>query len=304
MNYQLFSEKMRDSLPSPLYNFVERYLFQLKAISNKSLANEKMGIDKFRIEYGSIESISLLHDTLDVRIATDTNKRYNITWSKEDRTIMSISFPIQYELILGLKKTDIENSLKERLQSYSPHSTSYTIDERSLTATIQKDFFIERKGIYQIESMRADHYYIKNKSGYSLLADANNPIESLANLVTTGQVDNNIKLTIIQKKYGNKQDTIHSTLNTWISFCQEEGCIPYFGIEAYDGTNIHANVIMENKALGYVHLFFFTSPVEYINDRNGNINATLYSYIPMHNLNNLFDDYSIRLKKHTPRYKF
>lgn len=302
-NLYLFSQKVRESSPSPLYNFVEKYLSQLKAAGNNDKTNAKMKNDLFTIEYGSVASISLLHDSMEINILREKDKRYYITWTKDKQKIMSISFPVQYELILGLKKVEIEDLLKERLLAYKPQPIVKKISPNTLSATTQKDFFIEEKGFYQIDGMRADHYYLKSEAGYTLLADKNNPIETLANLMTTGQVKNNIRLTIIQRKYGNKQDTIQTTVNQWISFCKEEGCIPYLGIEEYDGKNIRATVIMENKILGYIHLFFFQFPAELLENKlKGDVTATLYSYIPVHNLNNLFDDYSIKLKQHTPKY--
>lgn len=298
----LFSQKWRESSPSPLYAFVEKYLSQLQAMGNTNKAKEKMANDMFTIEYGSIASILLLHDSLDVRIEREKDRRYYITWTKNKQKIMSVSFPIQYELILGVRKTEIENLLKERLLLYKPQPITGKVVPESLTTTSQKNFFIEKNGFYQIEAMRADHYYIKSGTECTLLADKDYPIETLSNLMTTGQVKNNIQLNIIQRKYGNKQDTIPIPINQWISFCKEEGCIPYCGIEEYDGNSIRATVIMENKTLGYIHLLFFQFPAGMLSSLKGTVGATLYTYIPVHNLNNLFDDYSIKLQRHTPKY--
>lgn len=299
----LFSQKVRSSSPSPLYNFVEKYLSQLQIAGNNNKTIEMMKNDQFTIEYGTIGSISLLHDSLSLTIARESDMRYYITWTKDKQKIMSISFPIQYELILGLKKVEIENLLKDRLLAHKSQQTVNPVIPGTLSATTQKNFFIEKKGFYQIDAMRADHYYIKNAAGYKLLTDKNSPIETLANLMTTGLVKNKIRLIITQRKYGNKQDTILTPVNQWVSFCKEEGCTPYLGIEDYDGNTIKATVIMENKLLGYIHLFFFQCPVKLLdNEPEGDILATLYSYIPVHNLNNLFDDYSIKLKKHKPEY--
>ena len=165
---------------------------------------------------------------------------------------MTVSFPASYELILRKNKSEIEDLLKKRLLAYRPHTVPGMLSPEYPDSTGQKNFFIDTKGYYLLESLRADHYYIKNRQGYSLVVNKQNPPETVANLMTTGEISNRLNLTIVQKKYGFRQDTFRIPLNHWTLFCREEGCTPYFGIEEYDGKKITASLIMDNPSLGYI----------------------------------------------------
>lgn len=297
----LFSPELKKSPDAPLCAFAERYLHELSN-SRPEEARKKMDADKFAIEYGNPAIIPFLDASKDVRIAIRNDKRCFITWWDKEDELLSISFPIQYELILGLNKIEIENRLKDKLLHFSTTFIPEPVKEEDLIPAGPSNFFIATPGFYQVENMRSDQYYIKEENRVRLLDDTGYPLETLSNLMTSGLMDYNIKVNITQKKYNNKQEHILIPLNQWTSACLSEGCIPYFGIEYYDEHIVRATVIMENRRLGYIHIFFFTFPLQLLQKKSGRIDATLYAYIPVHNLNNLFDDYKIRLRDHKPKY--
>lgn len=288
-NRLFFNGRLTKEKPSPLYTFLEQYLSDLQTAGNRRKAEEQMTSDKFSIEYGTLSSIALLNDSLDSRI-TLHKKRYTVGWYQRNKPVMTVSFPASYELILRKNKSEIEDLLKKRLLAYRPHTVPGMLSPEYPDSTGQKNFFIDTKGYYLLESLRADHYYIKNRQGYSLVVNKQNPPETVANLMTTGEISNRLNLTIVQKKYGFRQDTFRIPLNHWTLFCREEGCTPYFGIEEYDGKKITASLIMDNPSLGYIHLLHFTFPLELLDKLEGTVHATLHAYIPTHNLENLFDD--------------
>lgn len=295
----LFSNSLTEKHPSPIYTFVERYLSELQSVGNRKAAEKQMAADKFTIEEGNLTSIALLNDSLDARITLDEKKRYTVSWLQKNKAVMSVSFPARYELILGKNKFDTENMMKKRLLSFRPSATPRMQPERNLDSTGDKDIYTESNGYYQVKSLRADHYYKKEQKVYRLLLDKQYPVETLANLMTTGQLANRLQLDIIQKKYGGRQDTIRIPLNHWTLFCKEEGCIPYFGTENEDSKSITATLIMNNPSLGYIHLLHFTFPLGLLNDMEGTVTATLRAYIPTHNLENLFDDDPDTLRQST-----
>lgn len=298
----LFSNSLTEMHPSPVYTFVEQYFSELQSAGNKKTAERKMAADKFTIEHGNLASIALLNDSLDTRITLDDKRRYTVSWLKNNKPIMSVSFPAQYELILGKNKYEAENMMKKMLLSFRPTATPRIQPKGDLNSTGDENIYTESNGYYQVKSLRADHYYIKDKQGYRLLSDKRFPYETVANLTTTGQLPNLLQLNIIHKKYGNRQDTIDIPLNHWVLFCKEEGCTPYFGTEKEDGKSITATLIMNNRSLGYIHLLHFIFPLELLDKMEGTVTATLRTYIPTHNLENLFDDDTDTLRRKSPLF--
>lgn len=298
----LFSPEIKKSLDAPLCSFVERYLYKLSN-SKPEEAREQMKTDKFIIEYGNPAIIPFLDASKDVRIAIRDEKRCFMTWWDKEDELLSISFPIQYELILGLNKIEIENLLKDNLLQHPTEYMPEPAKEEELVPAGPKNFFIATPGFYQVENMRSDQYYVKKGNSFCLLDDTGYPLETLSNLMTSGLIENNIQANITQNKYNNKQEHIQVPLNRWISVCRSEGCIPYFGTEYYDKDIVRATVIMVNRRLGYIHIFFFNFPLQLLHDKKGEIDATLYAYVSVHNLENLFDDYNIRLRDRKPKYR-
>lgn len=298
----LFNNNLTEKHPSPIYTFIEQYFAELQSADNKKKAEQKMADDKFKIEQGDLTSIALLNDSLDTRISLNDKKRYIVSWLLKNKTVMSVSFPAQYELILGKNKYDTENMIKKMLLSFQPAAVPRMQPKGTLNSTGDKDIYIESNGYYQVKSLRADHYYIKERQGYRLLSDKQYPYETLANLMTTGQLSNRLQLRIIHKKYGNQQDTISIPLNHWTLFCKEEGCIPYFGTEKEDAKSITATLIMNNRSLGYIHLLHFNFPLGLLDKMEGTVTATLRTYIPTHNLENLFDDDPDTLRRKSPLF--
>lgn len=298
----LFSNSLTEMHPSPIYTFVEQYFSELQSAGNKKTAERKMAADKFTIEQGNLAAIALLNDSLDTQISLDNKKRYSVSWRKNNKTVMSVSFPAQYELILGKNKYDAENMMKKMLFSFRPTTSPRMQPKGDLNSTGDENIYTESNGYYQVKSLRADHYYTKDRQGYRLLSDKRFPYETLANLTTTGQLPNQLQLNIIHKKYGSRQDTIDIPLNHWVLFCKEEGCTPYFGTEKEDEKSITATLIMNNPSLGYIHLLHFSFPLELLEGMKGTVTATLRTYIPTHNLENLYDDDTDTLRQRMPLF--
>ena len=51
-------------------------------------------------------------------IITTDNSKYAVTWLEDQRPILSISFPIQYELIWGMNKKEAEGQFQDGLKEF------------------------------------------------------------------------------------------------------------------------------------------------------------------------------------------
>lgn len=292
----LFSTKELDLPTARLLTFMERYLWELSN-SEKQTSTRMMKADRTKIEKGRISDISTItpKDIFSMDIA---DGRCKAKWSRNEKEFFVFSFPMEYELISGLDKTELENGFETEVQSFrAKPSVRKPVTLAQLKSTLQKEFFILKGNTYLDKRLNSDLYYQKCKNYFTLVRDITFPAESCANMMLTSETDGDFTLDITQILYGFKQKQFSMPLHRWIDFCQANGCTLYFGIEKIEDTEIQASVIAQNEMEGYAHVVFVKIPLKVIDDSKGNIWTQLHSYVPMHNVQTLFDTYKKRNKK-------
>jgi hypothetical protein len=115
-------------------------------------------------------------------------------------------------------------------------------------------------------------------------------METMANLVTGTEIENQLMLNIAMVKYGYKIDSATVPLRQWITYCFSEGCVPYFGVMTKESKKMVCELLMINEMLGYAHVMKMEFNPKILANREGKIKARLNSYIPIWNLKSLMDD--------------
>lgn len=269
---QLFSNEIRTSVSSPIFDFLERYFLQLKYPPTVKTSANMIRDDKFQFIQGSTVIIDGLRLTDDFSFNND-NHRYTATWQRNGRTILSVSFPVEYELISGENKIEAEENLLADIQK---------------TTIKQRKDNIRQNDCYINDCFSNRLYY---KQGH-LLFDSNHPAESLANLMLSTNAKGDYSIQVTQVSYGFKKKEFQVPLRQWIAFCQNSGCQLYFGIDNMnDQGDISAVVLAVNQAENYNHVLTVNIDAKSIDAQNGTIEARLYPYVPTHNVLNMFADF-------------
>lgn len=276
---QLFSDELRTTNNSPIFNFLERYFLLLKYPPSVKTAKLMIRDDQFQFLTGSLTSVDALQTTDDFAYYSDNNE-YVATWSRDGTTLLSVCFPVEYELISGENKIEAENNLQRAIQKAPVRQQ--TDDET------QNDTYME---------LFSNRLYF---SDGQLLSGSQHPLESAANMMLSQNAKGNYKLNITQMSYGFKRKVFDVPLRQWIAFCKNSGCNLYFGVEDIDdGGNISVVVLAVNESENYNHVLTVNIPTSVINSQQGRMKARLYPYVPMHNVENLFATYQKSNIKHT-----
>ena len=269
---QLFSPEMRSLGRSPIFDFLERYFLQLKYPPTIKSASKMLRDDQFRFLKGNIATIDEIRPADDFSFSND-NHRYTATWNRDGSALLSVSFPVEYELISGENKIEAEENL---------------------LADIKKTVIVESKD----ERTRNDNYIDKcfsNRLYYQkgqLIISSQHPAETAANMMLSTNTKGQYRLNVTQISYGFQKKVFQVPLRQWISFCQNNGCQLYFGIEKIDSKGeVSAVVLAVNQAENYNHVLTVCIPTDVINSRHGVIDARLYPYVPTHNVMNMFATY-------------
>lgn len=283
-----------------IFDFTERYLLELVLIDNWEQSAKRMEEDKVTLDYVYFSDLKKISDTLLSEITRFEDKGYSITWKEKgkQKNTFGISFPIQYELILGMNKIEIEDGLQQSIQNQeNTIREQKPVHKTTLFPVPQTNYYIKQGAMYMISELSANLYYIKEgANGFRLLHNPDFPIETLANLMTTNEIENDYQLSITQNKYGYNAVNYTASLKQWLNYCFDSGCTAYFGLEAQDEEVIKATVVMENKELAYNHILYIDFNKSCLNKRNGTIKAKLNSFIPTHNLTDLYYEKSDKAK--------
>ena len=278
IGWQLFSKDAREVGNTPVLDFLERYFLQLNYPPKDISARQMLSDDQFSFLKGSLSTVSEIRPTDAFGFSYDKRK-YVATWTRNSQPLLSVSFPVEYELISGENKIEAENNLMADIKNTSLENVK---PRQTHNAHYINDKFSSK---------------IYKKKG-ELLFSERHPAETVSNILLTMDAKGEYILKVTQLSYGFRKVVFEVPLRQWIAFCQNSACQLYVGIEdiSADG-DVSAVVIAVNEAENYNHVLTITIPSETIQNQNGTLDARLYPYVPTHNVLSLFATY----KKSNPK---
>ena len=279
---KLFSMSMRKVYPSPVYDFLERYLLEKNASPSDTEEGVKMQWDKVHFSIGSPSTALQLDSTAEFVDNHVDLKVYRVAWVVNDKVVLQMSFDMDYQLMSGCTEIELERSFMKSLGRFE--STQY-ISQRKVSFTKQGDEFIRKGDFFITPLVRNELYYTRKKGNWELVMSAKRPSQSVANIMLSANVDDSIKLHLIMDQYGYKKDTLMTTYRQFIQLCLKEGCTPYYGMKEKSNDTYYGTVFLVNRQGGYLHLLSAAIPVDIIDaPQKVTIEGKLYTYIPLFNV--------------------
>lgn len=296
----IFGDKIKECNNVILLNFVERYLLEMLSEKSSNIATERMEFDDVTIggDLSKIPLLSSIQGDITLDIINDSNL-YTIKWGDADNFI-SISFPINYSFILGKNKIELEDALYGDLMKYAEREIDEKFDRKyNSLSKIADNIYEDSKGYYGIKSIHNTSYYECVDNEYSCIFDLERSLESLYNVIcNNNSVECPITLYITQNKYGFRHEEYCYPLNKLITFCLDQGCTPYIGIEENSKDTIIASIYMVNYEYGYNHILKLKVDKEQLFADDGTASMEINCYIPTNNISILFDDKQQKRSKH------
>lgn len=197
----------------------------------------------------------------------------------------------------------VNDDLALNIQTSEPEQDSViNIDSISKRSNVTRDQLISSGNInyyilpgdsYYFTDLNSNKYYRLNNNNedFSLIFSSNTPIESISNLFTTGEIENEYNVDVTLKQYGFKEAKLTIKVNDFVNYFLEKGCKPYFGLMEYNDKKIIGLLIMLNRAEGYCHNIRITADVNILNDETKSFKARVVSYIPVSRIKSLYEEY-------------
>lgn len=297
--FHLFSDEVKNDNPSVVYDFLERYLYETDSIMKEGVdVSQKLYDDKVLFTNGDASVACNITPEMPFNMSSTENKYYEVAWTDAaGETVLSMAFPMQYELLLGKPKIELEKTIKDEIYA----AEGFNLVESPETATEkQEDGCMMTQPVenYYVNSLNTATYYRSTAAG-SLrpVFDDADKWHSAANLFL-GCIDKAEQYTLYveQNVYGFKKQSFTMKLSQWLAYCQSMKLKLFFTVEEERKDGLKALVIAQSEDLNFNHMMSITIPDTFVSNPKSMIKATLNAYIPTQNVKNLYQQY-VKTKK-------
>ncbi|MGM9843565.1 MAG: hypothetical protein ACI30S_05005 [Muribaculaceae bacterium] len=298
--YELFSEQVKTDYPSVVYDFLERYLYEVDSLDRKeNLVEQKMRDDKVYFISGEVRDAAKINLGMKFEMKKSSAKYYEVAWYDSiDSEVLRVAFPMDFELILGKPKAEIEKEFKNALKDSTEYKAELP-DEQNIE---QLDSIVYRsKDVknYYLESLNnAKYYYNDSVGGYAPIFTEKDRWHSAINLFLGAISDvEGYKIHVEQSLYGFNKETYTITLGEWLNYCRRMRLETYMSIEEEREDGLKALLIAESEDLGFNHMLYLLIPADFVSNRGVKVKAKLNAYIPTQNVKDLYQKHVEREKK-------
>lgn len=297
----LFNDVMRFLQPSPVYDFLEYAVLNWKYKINPN----QLYLSKVIFKKGSWESLlSNQLNECDCMIENREDKLYIVTWKREDKEIVSLGIPIDYELLNNDTRRNMERAFVRDLEASKPsivRPNPALVNEDSLSIYGTEGLFVIPGKSYIIDLLNQNVYYklttvyettdtVINKQPVTMTIDAvlpmvvrdpEFPAETFANLMMCD--DNSVPDVTIDLNFhlsNYHRERVSMPLSQLKAFCHQQGCNLYFACDGIQNEKVRGVMFACNLPKGYNHLFSLRAPTEQLTSSSPTIQADVYLYIP------------------------
>lgn len=189
----------------------------------------------------------------------------------------------------NVSRSDIENRFISKLKSSESNFRNYFKFDTAYLQPYGQDLYILPGESYLKDGIinRNTYFYLDE---ISPVWECCYPMESISNLFifpTVKHSDIGMEVTVLKHEYGEK-DVIETTVGHLLAVCENEGCIPYWGVNSFEKGHIEGTLFLVNKDCGYNHILRIQCDTDDIFSKRNRIIARASLYIPTGNIDNLF----------------
>ena len=301
IGFRLFSEQVRAEQNTFITDFLERYFLEL-AIAGRKEAESQMQIDHFVFETGGFDDFLTLNGTEDVDITYLVFRGYRVAWLADDKEIISISFPMDYQMMTGCNAIELENNFLRDIARFKFNKEDFPqLEMPNFFDTLLGKYYVIEGEQYICNVIRNDIFLERDSTNWHPVCGIHKPYWSSCNLAVSEQPIGNFTLEGTLDKYGYTSEKFTIPMNEFIAWGKSEGGKAFFGASSKDSLYIHGTLFLSFEDKGICHMMVLKIPLKSIKERKGPIYGRLYVNIPQHNL---YNSRSYEFKKISRKIKY
>lgn len=282
----LFPTLIRSVHPTPVYDFLERYLLERNVIPANSEYGVKMKWDNVHFSIGNAAAALKIDTTAEFLESHVDLHVYKVAWKQGGRTMLEMSFDMDWQLMSGCNAIELAQLFFHKLRRYELQPLNApSCNMQGFPANGTN--YIKTGNNFASPFVRNDLYYSRKnkKDKWRLTISGKQPLRTLSNIMLSPEGDSKMKVLVKYDKYGLRSDSALVYYRAWQELCIEEGCEAYFGLKEKKDNIYRGTVFMVNRLGGYLHLLSINVPETALDGNQEHIaEARLYCYIPLHNV--------------------
>lgn len=225
------------------------------------------------------------------RVESRDNLHYVVSW-KVPQGDLIVTIPVDYNHLELMSRQEIEYLFLDQMSSFDSSG-------RSNTPLPMNDMQVDSRGVYTLSgqnyilsSINSNQYYQRGNDGnYALICDTTFPAETMANLVNARSVSlHDVTMDVRFDIYDSKTYRHQLTLFDFLSFCERQGCQPFWGHETVVGTEVNGTIFLYNGKAGYNHVVHVHADIEKVLKSSAAIEARAVLFVPVHNIDNFIKE--------------
>ena len=300
----IFSESIKEAVGKPVCNFQERLFLEVFLQDDEAKARKLL--DEYKVKWtnrylGSASFFKSLEYSLAFAsieatdyVLTKDSLSWISSWSDSTR-FFDVCFLSNYDLILGMDKKETETWFAEQLREFQCESPAVSplIIETDELEQLSSSVYVKYDRNLLIQSMNRNLYFSRNKTtrSFFLLFDRLFPEESIVNLFNHhGRHAEGLALQIKQVAYGGESQSYTMKLSDFQCFMGNDYDV-FVGMEKCTDEVAEFSVIYKSKLYNCWHLLFVQTTPQILFDKSEALHSTLYTFIPNHNIKNLYKEY-------------
>ena len=313
IGYRIFDTASYRSKSALVYDFLERYLLDL-SIDDEIDKHIRMGIDKFVIEEGTLETVFQIEADDKLEVSYNEFKHYRVAWKRDGKYILSFLFDMDYQLMTGCNSIELE---KNYIRAISRLQGQKRRKEHTLPKEIERHkgkYYIQEGESFLIPAIRSSRYFVfdtflvkdsavvKDARGgddimyyrdtvcfWDNVCASSKAVWSAFNLMLSSTSMGKFFLDATLDMYGYQSQLLTKIpMADWVEYTRSEGCEIFLGLKSKTHKVIRGTLFCPNVSAGYCHMMSVEIPISSFNSRGGVVTGRLYTYIPLHNIT---DDY-------------
>jgi len=291
----VFAANLREEHPSPIYNYIE-----YAALDHKLHITDNPFVYKdLKFLKGNWELLENVNDSTEFQVDVMQNKLYVVKWMADDKTIVDMMFPVDYERLSMVSRKELEQSIINDIKKYHYEQTdTFTVEAKDVK-NIDDNLWVKEGQSYLIREITNNVYLATADTlNFTILYDGAYPVETLANLCLMAdkmQAQDTIDITFI--KQDRSQEKVSVRMSDFIAYMKNSGCVPYWGTEKFENNRIEGALFLYDKDKGYDHVLKIEAMADDIGIGDGRVKAMAYLLSPTTNVRSLNYKYVRKPKK-------
>lgn len=299
---RLFSDGVRKAYDPVIVSFIERLWVELllrkTSASQSSLLKEygvRLVLNGYPLGSGSFSRLSQALDLINSMnyfgTTTGASNEIDVLIRNANAETLHIYIPASRDLLFPYDKKEHEELLIKELKSAQQ---SYKQVQPDLTAVSKREDGVHVSGgdCYMIDSLRNDIFLT---AGRRILWDPEKyPEETMRNILMGAAAPerlNGMILEITPHTYNREIGKFRISLSGFIGYVQQQGFRFYTGDAGRDGDKCQCLLTMYHPVYNYLHILSVKFvPDQLEPDGETVIKADLSTFIPQHNIKNLFQE--------------